>query len=308
MIIKTKNYAPEHDFERVLDFLSDTYLETKSLANHFPNRFENDKDNYRDGIHLWEEFDESSNEKKIVGLSTPEKKFLYFIQIHPEYEYLLTEMVEWIVDHFGSIKDDLKKEQKLIIVCLDGYKPLEEILRNQGFEKTSNYGYLRFRDINEPIHQYSIPEGYSIRSFKGKEEYGSYTEAIRKTFGHGEFFNSEVVESINSNTYYNPELDLIIEAPNGEIAAFCTFRMDPKNRITELEPLGTLPNYKKLGLGKAILGEGYKRLKKYNPTLLYIGGAADTSGANRLYDSTGFTKKTRLNVWKKDFQIHFFIK
>ena len=300
MSIKTKNYVPEQDLQRILNFLRNTYKETKSLANHFPNRFENDKDNYREGIHIWEKIvNETNHESKIVGLTIPERNYLYFIQIHPDYEFLLIEIVEWVVEHFRSIKDIQKIEKNLIIVCLDGYRPLEEVLENQEFKKSINYGYLRFRDVNDPIHQFSIPDGFLIRSIKGKEEYKSYAKAIRETFGHGDFFTSKVVESINSNSYYNPDLDLIVESPNGEIASFCTFRMDPKSKITELEPLGTLPKYRKLGLARAILGEGYKRLDKYNPTLLYIGGAADTPEANKLYDSTGFTKKTKLNIWEK---------
>ena len=48
-----------------------------------------------------------------------------------------------------------------------------------------------------------------------------------------------------------------------------------------------------------MLCEGFKRLKEYGPTLLYIGGAADTPAANRLYESTGFTIRRDYYFWNK---------
>jgi predicted N-acetyltransferase YhbS len=299
-IIKRK-YNPDVDLDRILDFLCETYFETKIISNYFPDRFENDKDNYTEGICLWEEVNETNQPEKgkIVGVSTPERKFVYFIQIHPKYQYLLQEIVDWIVRHSKNIREKPNESQDLFIICLDGNIKLEEVLRKKGFERHSNYGYLRFREINKPIHSYIIPEGFSVRSSKGKKDHRMYTQAIRDTFGHGEWFDANLVEKLNSNSYYNPDLDLIVEAPNGEVAAFCTFRMDPKSRITQLEPLGTTPKYRKLGLAKTILGEGFKKLKTCNPSLLYIGGAVDTPEANNLYDSTGFTNKTMLYSWKK---------
>lgn len=297
MSLKSKTYDPDFDFDRIIVFLRETYLETKILTNCFPNRFENDKNNYPAGIHIWEEVDLENN-VKIVGLTLPESKNIYSIQCHPNYFHIIPEMVNWIINHTKSVKNDLNKKENLSIVCLDQFVPLERILQDQGFIKDKNYGYLRFRNINKPVHEHKDPGGFFVRSIIGKEEYGLYAKGVRDTFGHGEFFNAELVQELNSNSYYNHDLDLFIEAPNGDIAAFCTFRMDPETRITELEPMGTLPNYRKLGLGKLFLAEGFKRLKKYKPSLLYIGGAADTPEANRLYDSVGFTEKRRIYLWE----------
>ncbi|MFW9929797.1 MAG: GNAT family N-acetyltransferase, partial [Candidatus Thorarchaeota archaeon] len=180
------------------------------------------------------------------------------------------------------------------------YTALERILKSYGFEKDSDYGFFRIRDLNKPVHNYIIPEGFKIRSIKGKSEYGDYARAIREVFGHGEWFNAGVVEELDSNSYYNQDLDLIVEAPNGDIASFCTFRMDPITRITELEPMGTVPRYRKLGLGLAILGEGFKKLEKYDPSLLYIGGAANNPGANKLYEATDFIVKGIFYKWIKN--------
>lgn len=118
-------------------------------------------------------------------------------------------------------------------------------------------------------------------------------------FGHGEWFTAEVLEGLSRTSFYNRDLDLVAVAPDGSIASFCTFRMDPPSRITELEPMGTHPDHRRRGLAKALLSEGFRRLRGYNPTLLYIGGAADTSEANRLYEVTGFREKYYYYHWYK---------
>ena len=304
MIIKAKSYNPDTDFTRILDFLRKTFLETKSFYNYFPTNFENDRYNYPEGIHIWEELDESDHSKdpNIVSLTTPMRKFIYFVQCHANYQFLYPEMVTWIINHSETVKDEQLKDQSLIIITLEGNLSLENTLIDHGFIRGENEGIFRIRPLDVPIHDFSLPEGFTIRPIKGEGEYDLYAKAIRETFGHGEWFNGEVVSQLNSSTYYNQDLDLVIEAPNGDIASFCTFRMDPVTKLTELEPMGTVPKYRKLGLGKALLGEGIKRLNKYNPSLLFIGGAggaADNLGANKLYESTGFAGRGIFYKWIK---------
>jgi ribosomal protein S18 acetylase RimI-like enzyme len=117
--------------------------------------------------------------------------------------------------------------------------------------------------------------------------------------GHGKSFTADTLEGLAQGSFYIRELDLVVEAPNGAIASFCTFRIDPVSRATELEPIGTHPDYRRRGLGKALIFEGMRLLKKYDPLNLYIDGAADNPGANHLYESTGFEKKGTYYFWSK---------
>lgn len=94
-----------------------------------------------------------------------------------------------------------------------------------------------------------------------------------------------------SASFYKPDLDFVVIDEDDKIVSLCTFRLDSPSGITELEPMGTLQDYRNIGIGRALLCEGFRRLKKYNPSLLYIGGAANTPAANRLYKITSFTKK-----------------
>ena len=90
-------------------------------------------------------------------------------------------------------------------------------------------------------------------------------------------------------------------------SSFCTFRVDLQSRVAELEPMGTLPKYRRMGLAKAIIAEGFRRISEYSPTLLYIGGAANTLEANRLYEVTGFTEKYYYYFWRREKKLAFSI-
>ena len=296
MPVVSRGYDAERDFQRVMKFLRDSFAETGSLHNWLPPRFENSRAEVASGTRLWEEVD--GPEPRVVAVANPETRYVYFIQMDPDYAYLEGEVVEWIVEHCASLKSS-GEELTVSIVTLEGNPAREAALREHGFERGPVYGIFRLRAVDAPIPDVRPPEGYVIRSVRPDEDFDRIAAAVRVVFGHGEWFTREILDGISRASFYREDLDLVAVAPNGDIASFCTFRMDPPSRVTELEPMGTLPEYRRMGLAKAILVEGFRRLKRYDPTLLYIGGAADTPEANRLYEVTGFTERYDYYHWHK---------
>jgi GNAT superfamily N-acetyltransferase len=296
MPVVSRGYDAELDFQRVMGFLRDSFAETGSLHNWLPPRFENSRAEVAAGTRLWEEV--GGPEPRIVAVANPEVRFLYFIQMDPDYTYLEGEVVRWIVDYCASQKAS-DEGLKISVVALEGNPAREAALGEHGFERGQVYGILRLRAVDTPIPDFRSPEGYVIRSVQPEEDFDRIAAAIRVVFGHGAWFTGEMLEELSRASFYRGDLDLVAVAPNGDIASFCTFRMDPSSRATELEPMGTLPDYRRMGLAKALLVEGFRRLVRYDPTLLYIGGAADTPEANRLYEVTGFTERYDYYFWWK---------
>jgi len=285
----SRAYRDEVDHSRVMDFLRDIYAETGGLENWLPPRFENNSREMDSWIRLWED------DGRLVGLVVPEKPFQYFVLLHPKYQYLYTDMVKWIESHSSARGDE---GIKLRIIELEGTPAREDALRGRGFRKEGIYGIFRLRDVDAPIPDYKIPNGFSTRSVT-PDDFDEIASCIRQVFGHGEWFNRGILEELARASFYNPDLDLVAVDHSGKIVSFCTFRVDPPSRTTELEPMGTLAEYRSLGIGRALLCEGFRRLKKYNPTLLYIGGAANNPAANRLYELTGFTQRIDMYRWVK---------
>ncbi|MFW9890291.1 MAG: hypothetical protein ACFFER_19085 [Candidatus Thorarchaeota archaeon] len=71
------------------------------------------------------------------------------------------------------------------------------------------------------------------------------------------------------------------------------------SRIAELEPVGTHPYHRNLGLRRAVICEGLKRLEKYKPSAMVIIGAAPPEGAMRLYESVGFVNEGACHFWAR---------
>jgi len=310
MVLKivSRIYNNNEDFIFVMKFLYETFKETNTYQNWFLDRFENSLGSISaplvDDIGIWEEVnDESISIKKvIVAIANPEgsrQRCDYNIQIDPAYSFLEGEILSWIEGHFRESKKDRVNEEDLRIHTIEGNPNRESLLAELGYEAGGISGYLRLRPMDLPIPDSDCPKGFEIRSIRGRSDYDQLTSAVRAIFGHGEWFNAEAYEEFTCHSFYRQDLDLVAVTPDGTFASFCTFRVDPISRITSLEPMGTLPNFRRLGLAKALIYEGLKRAMKYRPSLFYIGGAANTPAANHLYDSVGFTIKYADLCWHK---------
>jgi GNAT superfamily N-acetyltransferase len=301
MTIQSRTYNKVKDFVSVMKFLSELYEKTKSYENWSPIRFEDSSYNREDGVRLWEEVDETNNStnRKLIALTARDSPRDFFLQVDPDYRYVEREMIEWIEEYFRGLNKEKRKPEKLKINILEGNIKREALLNKLGYRNEKIYGYYRIRRGNSPIPNYKCPEKFEIRSIMDSD-LDQLASLIRRVFGHGEWFTAEVLEWITSCSFYRKELDIIAVTPNGIIASFCTFRIDPNSGIICLEPMGTNPDFRKLGLGKALLTEGIKRSMKYNPPFFYIDGAANTPAANRLYEVTGFTEKYAINSWVKE--------
>lgn len=292
MRIKARPFQ-DGDFVKIMDFLRRIYNETGSIWNWFPDRFENSYEERIDDIQIWENVD-IPKEKSIVGLTTVEGELDYHLQIDPRYKYLASEIVDWIIDH--EQRRQYQETKYLRVHNIEGNYTTEEVLVDHGFVYDKIWGYLRFRPVDLEIPDYQIPANIQIRPVDGDKEFGHIALLVQKIFGHGEWFTAEILEGIARSSYYKSDLDLVALV-EGKLAAFITFRMDPICKITNLEPMGTHPDYRKMGLATFLIYEGLKQLIKYNPSLLYIGGAANTPAANSLYDKTGYSEKYEDQAW-----------
>jgi mycothiol synthase len=305
MKIVSRAYSSDEDLKSVMTFLREVFNETNSYQNWFPDRFENSHEgggsvHWVGDIRIWEEMDdESTRSRKIVALANPESPNDYFIQVNPAYSFLEREIFEWIERHRLEKKKNPSKKEKLRVHTIEGNSVRELLLSELGYKKGETSMYLRLRPVDLPIPDVSCPEGYGIRSVKGRSDYDQLASVIRLVFGHGEWFDAEVYEGITRCSFYKQDLDLVAVAPDGTFASFCTFRMDPMSKITNLEPVGTHPTYRKLGLAKTLIFEGLRRAMRYNPALFYV-GAANTPAANQLYDSVGYTEKLAEYCWAKE--------
>jgi GNAT superfamily N-acetyltransferase len=300
MEIILRNYDPNTDFDLVCTFLINLFEITNSFQYWLPVRFENSHIDRIEDVRIWEKHVRDGS-TEIVAITSSDSPNTFYIHTHPEYKYLEREIIEWIEQHFVSKRKERNKQTKLFLFSMQGDTERKNLLTELGYIKQGIIGIHRSRSVNIPIPEVKVPEGFTIRNIQGKADYDQLAETIRIIFGHGEWFNAEVLKKIACCSFYKEELDLVAVAPDGTFASICTFRMDPFGKMATVEPMGTHPKYRKLGLGKVLIYEGLRRAMKYNPTLFYIDSAANNPAANEFYDSVDFTGDVAEYYWRKEF-------
>lgn len=59
---------------------------------------------------------------------------------------------------------------------------------------------------------------------------------------------------------YRSDLDLYVASESYEVVSFATIWYDAANKIGILEPVGTHYDYRRMGLARAVIGEGARRI------------------------------------------------
>lgn len=149
----------------------------------------------------------------------------------------------------------------------------------------------------------ALPPGFTVRSLAGLKEVEAYVEVHRAAFESTSMTTEWRARTLN-HPDYTPEVDLIIVAPDGQVVAFCIcwLNKDAKGEIQgQVEPLGVHPAFHKLGLGRAILLEGLRRLYLKGAKRIYVETDNYRNAAVNLYESVGFRVVKEVWVYRKDY-------
>lgn len=309
MAIRMRDYHWEKDFESVRRFLTDIFSMRKAYTNWIPSELENLKfgpggteylDEADEYLKIWEAFDEAQQiALRIIAVSYTKPSGNCWLSIHPNYTSAAREIVLWMQDRVKEVKEDKGKEVNMNFVVDDDDEELILLLSDLGFQKGEIEGDKQVRPIDSPVPTYSLPEGHTIRNAVIDKDFLKYREVQMTVFPHIVSMSKELLQLYSTASFYQEDLDIVAVAPDGKFAAFCTARIDPLSKIAELEPVGTHPDHRKLGLARAVICESLKRLEKYRPSAVVILGAAPTNGARRLYESVGFVNEGARHYWFK---------
>jgi ribosomal protein S18 acetylase RimI-like enzyme len=108
----------------------------------------------------------------------------------------------------------------------------------------------------------------------------------------------EVYQVLRQARSFHPELDLIILSEDGDVAALASVWFDGGLGLAEFEPVATVPEFRKLGLGTAIIQEACNRLVTMGCQTLSVHSWNESIAANKLYEGAGLRPKAVKNYWK----------
>ncbi len=305
-----RSFEWKKDFELVRSFLILTHNSTHSFQNWIPSMFENIKfgpcgteyqDKEDEYIKIWEKTDVSgvSSDSRLVAVTLCKPLGGCWIQIHPDYRLVEKEILLWMEKQRRQTRKNQSPELEMRFYVDEVDEKRKALLAEMGFEDSGLNAYNRIRPVDMPVPEYQSPEGFTIRSADIEEDFVQYKKVQEAVFPHCSRMTKRTAKIYSTASFYNKDLDLVTVDRYGNFAAFCTVRIDPVSRMAELEPVGTHPNFRRLGLARSVTCEGLRRLQKYRPSSMCILGAGPSEAANRLYDSIGFTEKTEVHLWRK---------
>ncbi len=150
--------------------------------------------------------------------------------------------------------------------------------------------FQRRVDEESPIVDADLPDGYRIRSVRGPAEVEDRMEVHRAAFAPSKM-TVEKYERLTTLPHYRFEDDLVVEAPDGSLAAFAMAWWDPVARVGEYEPVGTHPDHRRRGLGRALLSHGLGRYRDLGAGLVQVYSNADNAASEGLYQAVGFERR-----------------
>ena len=163
--------------------------------------------------------------------------------------------------------------------------------------------FLR-RPAAEVVPAPVLPEGFSIRALAGVSEVGAYVTLHRAAFG-SEAMTEPWRRRTTERPEYVPDLDVVAVAPDGHLAAFCVCWFDPAGRegrpSRQIEPMGVDPAFRRLGLGRAVLAEGLRRLHQRGARQVFVESDRSPEGAFAFYQSVGFHVIEDVRVYRKEY-------
>jgi len=316
-----RNYAPETDFIHIRDFLVETYSLTEKPLNWKLERWnyaryfilpmlvtegigEPNLQAIRAAVQLWNEVigvweSEAGKVVAVVNIEHANKSHSgwgeIFLQRHPDYDRILSEMLAYAETRL------INEQRNLVFIPIYDYdQALIAAVQKRGYQRNNDYTlWDSVYPIKGSIPKPKLPTGYQIRSMADE---GSDIDTRCKAFGIA-FNHSEPKDWPSRISYqglqqapdYRADLDIYVVAPDGNYASFCIAWWDEKNRIASLEPVGTAPEHRRMGLARGAVLEAIGRVATLGAEHIFVGSDQN------FYLSLGFKLTFPAHHWVKKF-------
>ncbi|WP_435107411.1 GNAT family N-acetyltransferase [Nocardiopsis synnemataformans] len=212
-------------------------------------------------------------------------------QVHPDHAGLVDEVIDWYEATAAGV------ERTVIPSAADGFA-LERWAAH-GYETdpdslgdNGSWTQLNERDLTD-VEEPVLPTGFRFRT---ADEAGPEA-AVRAHLDAWapSAYTVEAYQGVRRAAGYRGDLHVLVEAPDGTMASSTIMWFDEANRTVEFEPVGTHPDHRRLGLGRAMLLHGMRLARAAGATHATVAclGAPGHPQARGLYHSVGFRMLTR---------------
>ena len=292
MPIQCRRYKLLADFEPVYRFLQETYDPVTLNSYLLPQFWEyahvhsyfNHKMTHRMG--LWEDGD------VLVGIVCYEMDLGdCHMHVRPGYETLLPELLAWAEKELCAVK---RGKRRLQFWITDKEPGKRELLQTNGY-RLKKTDPIKIFDYKNAFVERALPDGFTLIDGTNAD-YRKLHACFWKGFDHGPRPDKNIDGRIHgcNAPRFDPSLATIAVAPDGEYACALGMWFDERNQYAYLEPLATVPKYRRMGLATVALTEAMKKTKA-------LGAQYCFGGSREFYTAIGFEIKGNSEFWKKEW-------
>ncbi|MDP2872078.1 MAG: GNAT family N-acetyltransferase [Bacillota bacterium] len=151
-------------------------------------------------------------------------------------------------------------------------------------------------EVTGPVAVPAPREGFRLKSLADDNDIRKVHRVMWRGFNHtGEPPEEGLAWRVQmqSGPNFRKDLNIVVEAPDGNFVAYAGLWYEPSNRIAYVEPVATDPDYRRMGLGRAAVLEGVRRCAELGATVAYVGSGQP------FYLAIGFRKLSRHVCWVK---------
>lgn len=212
-------------------------------------------------------------------------------QVHPDHAGLVDEVIAWYDATAAGLERTVLPSAAdgfaLERWAAHGYRTDPDSLGDDG-----TWTQLNERDLTD-VEQPVLPNGFRFRT---ADEAGPEA-AVRAHLDAWapSAYTAEAYRGVRRTAGYRGDLHVLVEAPDGTMASSTIMWLDEANRTVEFEPVGTHPDYRRRGLGRAMLLHGMRLARKAGATHATVAclGAPGHPQARGLYYGVGFRMLAR---------------
>ena len=205
------------------------------------------------------------------------------------------QIVAWGEEQFPARRNP---ESKTVSAFASDDDPMHcAMLEGRGY-KGSEYLISYNQPLTGTLPQPDLPAGFTFLDRMREEDADRRADVHFNSFSPSRM-TGEAYRHFMTAPGYDPELDVVIVAPDGRFAAFAMCWVDPVNLIGSFEPVGTRREMHRRGLGRAVMLEGLRRLQARGMKWAAVMTWIKDEGNKAFYQSLGFQHINTLLRYEK---------
>lgn len=233
-------------------------------------------------IGLWKD------DKEVVGIATHDMRIgESYLIFKSAYSDILKDMVEFT-------EKNITNDDDLFIVVNDKNNVQIDLLKSLGYSKTDKQEIILEYDLKDKNLYYSLTDGFMVASFKEDKENNKYMRVLWKGFeeqGEPPIIDEGDDEPLRRN--WKEELSIFVKALDGEYVAHCGMWYDEGEKTAYIEPVCTVPEYRKNGFAKIAVYEDMSICRN-------LGAERAVVVSNQaFYYKLGFEVSSIYSFWRK---------